>query len=98
MTADPVEGPFDSIESAHEFMAVLASTALEVMSDLRHDQELALRQGENRRAQAIELAIFKLKTLNCCVYKGRRALNDLRILRRLILNERLTPESVIATM
>ena len=62
MTADPIEGPFDSIESAHEFMAVLASTALEVMSDLRRDHELAIRQGELRRAQAIELAIYKLKT------------------------------------
>ena len=54
--------------------------------------------GEERRAQAIDLAIFKLKMLGCYVYKSRRTLNDLRILRRLILNERLSVESVIATM
>ncbi len=98
MLADPIEGPFDSIESAHDFMSVLAATALDTIKELSRDRERALRQGELRRAQAIELAIFKLKTLNCSIYKGRRALNDLRILRRLILNERLTPESVIATM
>lgn len=79
-------------------MTMLAATAVEALGDLRHDREQALRDGELRRAQAIDLAIYKLKTFNCCVYKGRRALNDLRILRRLILNERLTPESVIATM
>jgi hypothetical protein len=32
------------------------------------------------------------------VYKGRRALNDLRTLRRLILNERETRQSVLAAM
>jgi hypothetical protein len=98
MPADEIEQPFDSIESAHEFMNVLAATALDAISDLRRDRDQALRDGQERRAQAIDLAIFKLKILGCHVYKGRRALNDLRILRRLILNERLTPESVIATM
>jgi hypothetical protein len=98
MPADEIEQPFDSIESAHEFLTVLAATALDVMGDLSRDRERALREGELRRAQAIDLAMFKLKSLNCYVYKSRRALNDLRMIRRLILNERLTPESVIATM
>ena len=98
MPADEIEQPFDSIESAHEFLTVLGATALDVMGDLRRDRERAMREGELRRAQAIDLAMFKLKSLNCYVYKSRRALNDLRMIRRLILNERLTPESVIATM
>jgi hypothetical protein len=79
-------------------MDILATTILEVKGELQRDREHALREGELRRAQAIELAIFKLKTLNCYVFKSRRALNDLRILRRLILNERLSVESVIATI
>jgi hypothetical protein len=98
MSPDQIEGPFDTIESAHEFMTVLAATAVDTIGDLARDRERALRDGDLRRARAIELALFKLKMLNCYVFKGRRALNDLRILRRLILNERLTPESVIATM
>jgi len=98
MFADASDQPFDSIESAHEYMNILASTTLEVMVDLKHDRDVALRQGELRRAQAIELAIFKLKMLGCHVHKSRRMLNDLRILRRLILNERVSIESVIATM
>jgi hypothetical protein len=98
MSTEEIERPFDSIESAQEFMNILAATTLDMVNDLKRDREEALLHGEQRRAQAIDLAIFKLKMLGCHVYKSRRMLNDLRILRRLILNERLSVESVIATM
>ena len=98
MSAEEMGQPFDSIESAQDFMNVLAETILDVMKELDRDHQLAVRDGETRRAQAIDLAIFKLKMLSCHVHKGRRDLNDLRMLRRLIMNERLTVESVIATM
>ena len=98
MFAEEIEQPFESIESAHDYMNILATTILDVMGELQRDRDRALRDGEQRRAQAIDLAIFKLKTLGCYVFKSRRTLNDLRILRRLILNERLSVESVIATM
>ena len=98
MSTQEIERPFESIESAHDYMDILATTTLEVLAELKRDRDQALRDGEERRAQAIDLAMFKLKTLGCYVYKSRRILNDLRILRRLILNERLSVESVIATM
>ena len=98
MFAEEIEQPFESIESAHDYMDILAVTTLEVMTELKRDRDIALRDGEQRRAQAIELAMFKLKMLRIYVHKSRRMLNDLRILRRLILNERLSVESVIATM
>ena len=96
--SDQIEQPFDTIESAHEFMNVLALTALDVIKDLSRDRERALQDGDQRRAQAIDLAVFKLKTLGCYVHKSRRTLNDLRIIRRLILNERLTAASAMASM
>jgi hypothetical protein len=96
--SDQIEQPFDTIESAHEFMNVLALTALDVIKDLSRDKERALQDGDQRRAQAIDLAVFKLKTLGCYVHKSRRTLNDLRIIRRLILNERLTAASAMASM
>jgi hypothetical protein len=96
--SDQIEQPFDTIESAHEFMNVLALTALDVIKDLSRDKERALQDGDQRRAQAIDLAIYKLKTLGCYVHKSRRTLNDLRIIRRLILNERLTAASAMASM
>jgi len=98
MYPEDVERPFDSIESAHEYMNLLAATALETINDLKRDRDRAIRDDEVRRAQAIELAMYKLKMLGCYVYKSRRMLNDLRIIRRLILNERASVESVIAAM
>ena len=79
-------------------MNILAGTALDVMAELKRDREAALREGADRRAQAIDLAILKLKQLSCYTFKSRRMLNDLRIIRRLILEERLSVENIIASM
>lgn len=98
MPVDAIEERFESIESAYEFMAVLADTILSNVTDLRRDYEVAIREEQDRRARAIELAIYKCKSLNCYVAKSRRTLNDLRTIRRLILNERLSPESVVASV
>ena len=98
MSPDTIEEPFDSIESAQDFMNVLAQTILDAMNDLNDQREQAVREGQERRARALELAMYKAKTLSCYVHKSRRALNDLRMLKRLILNERLTVETLIATM
>ena len=98
MFADETDQPFDSIESAYEYMNVLAATILEVTLELNRDHGRALQEGRDRRAQGIDLAMFKLKMLGCYVHKSRRMLNDLRILRRLISNEKLSVENVIATM
>ncbi len=94
MADSRTDNPFDSIESAHDFMTILAETVLDAMKDLHRDHQIALRDGETRRAQAIELAIFKAKSLNCYVHKSRRTLNDLRTIRRLILSERATQETL----
>jgi hypothetical protein len=98
MSQDRIDQPFDSIESAYDFMNVLAETIVDNLKDLHRDHQVAMREGEARRARAIELAIFKSKSLGCYVYKSRRALNDLRTIRRLILNERMTPEAVLASV
>ncbi len=98
MSAQEVEQPFDSIESAHEFMSLLASATLDAIKELTGAHQDALRGGRQRRAQAIELAQFKVKMLGCHVHKSRRLLNDLRILRRLIQDERMTVERAMAAL
>src|SRR5690242_9057038 len=98
MSAFEVGQPFDTIESAYDFMGVLGETVLDAIKDLHRDHQNALQDGNARTAQAIEIALFKAKTLNSYVHRSRRALNDLRTLRRLILNERLTPEAVMAAV
>ena len=96
ISPDETERCFDSIESAQDYMRVLAETIIESMKDLNHDQQAALRDGQPRQAQAIELAVFKLKKLGCHVHKSRIILNDLRTVRRLILNERRPKARVMA--
>ncbi len=93
MSGDESEVPFDSIESAHDFMNVLAEMVLEAMKDLNAERQAALNNGETRRVDAIDIAQYKLKMLCCYVHKSRRILNDLRTLRRLILEERSSVES-----
>ena len=97
MSNTTIENPFDSIESAYDFMNILAETILDAMKDLRSDHAVAVKGGQERTAKALELALYKTKTLNCYVAKSRRALNDLRTIRRLILNERMAPEAVVAS-
>jgi hypothetical protein len=79
-------------------MNVLAETILDAMKDLHHQRQMAVKEGLERRARALELAMYKAKLLGCYVHKSRRTLNDLRMLRRLVQNERLTVEHLIATM
>jgi len=96
MPATEIEQCFDSIESVQDFMTILADTILDSMKDLNRDRELAVQDGEDRRARAIELAQYKLKMLGCYVHKSRQALNDLRTIRRLIFSERQAPEKAMA--
>jgi hypothetical protein len=79
---------FESIESAHDFMDVLATTILDAVVDLDRDRKIAAVDADKRRVDAIDLAQYKLKILTCHVYKSRRILNDLRTIRRLVLGER----------
>lgn len=95
MYGEEIEQPFDSIESAYDFMDVLGETILDAMKEIRTEQQTATQEGLERRARAAELALYKLKTLSCHVQKSRRILNDLRTIRRLILNERAPAQSAM---
>ena len=98
MSVREIEQPFDSIESAHDFMDVLAQTVLDAVKELRDHEQQALEEGHDRRARAIGLAQYKCKILICHVQRSRRALNDLRMLRTLILDERATADRLMAVL
>ena len=78
--------PFESIESAQEFIALLAETIEEAQREIAAEQE-RLDSGDQRRREAWLLALHKVKTLGFHVQKSHRALNDLRTLRRLLDGE-----------
>ena len=88
MADDEITELFDSIESAQDFMSLLVSTILESVRSLEEDRKAALIEGDQRRVQAIDMALYKLRLLDGHVHKSLRILNDLRSLRRLLLQER----------
>ncbi len=80
--------PFDSVEGAHEYLSLLSEAIL----DARHEIEADIRAVEDpkfpRRIEALRLVSFKLEKLEQHIKNSCRLLNDLRTLRRLLLDER----------
>jgi hypothetical protein len=83
-----VASPFESIESAHEFVVLLEESIEEALAEVHGDLKQASLQSDERRAHALQLAIYKMGLLETHVQKSRRLLNDLRTIRRLLFSER----------
>ena len=80
--------PFDSIEGAHEYVGLLAEAIAEAEAAIREDMVAARESGAVRSVQALQIVAFKLEKLRSHIGSSRRILNDLRTLRRLLLEER----------
>lgn len=79
------ETPFDSIENAHEYVQLLC----EAVDESVQDTSLDLESARNERHQhALRLVKYKLTQLQGHLTASSRVLNDLRTLRRLLLDER----------
>jgi hypothetical protein len=87
-----LRNPFETIESAHNFVALLAETVMDTKRELQADAE---KPGVNvaRRLDAIRLAVYTLEKLEFHMNKSRRMLNDLRTLRRHLLQDRPSSRS-----
>jgi len=81
--------PFDSIEGAHQYVRLLLDAITEGKRDIQLDLEAASRSPSDRRVEALRLVEFKLAKLEQLLHDSSRVLNDLRSLRRLLLEERL---------
>ena len=57
---DTAEQPFHTIESAHEFMVVLEEVIAEAHAELRILLEDANSASDERRKEALVLALFKI--------------------------------------
>ncbi|MGC8794304.1 MAG: hypothetical protein ACP5U2_13025 [Bryobacteraceae bacterium] len=80
--------PFDSIESAQQFVELLCETIDEARREVDEEIGRATAPGDERRKQALQLVAYNLAKLAMHMGTSRRILNDLRTLRRLLLNER----------
>ena len=82
------ETPFDSIEGSHEYGALLAEAIGEARREVEAEIALAEREEAERRKEALLLVSYNLGKLDLHIRTSRRILNDLRTLRRLLLDER----------
>lgn len=87
MTYKP-ETPFDNIESAQQFVELL----IEAIKESKHDVDAELTKSEDnpteRQKEALRLVSETLERLTTHMTASHRILNDLRSLRRMLLEER----------
>ena len=84
------ETPFDNIESALEYVNHLLQAIREAQGQIQTEIVRAANPQLARRKQALQLVNYKLDKLSSHIAASRRILNDLRTLRRLLLEERKT--------
>jgi len=82
------ETPFDNIESSYEYVALLAEAIAVTLAEVEADIALAGADGAGRRRDALQLVHYNVTKLQGHMTASRRILNDLRTLRRLLLEER----------
>jgi hypothetical protein len=83
---------FDSIESAHDFVGLLAEAVREAKKDIDADvQKGATNEAARRQVEALRMASYSLAKLEIHMSRSSRILNDLRTLRRLLNEERTRP-------
>lgn len=80
--------PFDSIESAHEYVSLLVMQVKAVKASLADDTADAAAEPSDRSLDALRLVAYKLTQLEDHLGTSGRLLNDLRALRRLLRGER----------
>jgi hypothetical protein len=79
--------PFETVESAQRFVALLAEAIAEARQDIREDTETAMAVRAERQVEALHLVEHKLSQLAAHVHASSRILNDLKRLRRLLLGQ-----------
>lgn len=85
--ADAAEQPFHSLESAHEFMLLLEHAIADAEGELEALLDDANAASDDRRTEALRLALFKISQLGAHTRKSRRILNDLGLIRSLLARE-----------
>ena len=90
-----IEITFDSIESAHEFVGLLNEAIIEAKHDIEADVQRESDSNFPRRQEALRLALYHVEKLQFHMSKSQRILNDLRSIRRLLLEERTAGELAV---
>jgi hypothetical protein len=87
----PSQTPFDTVENAHQYVQLLVEAIIESKSEIEADLAAAVKAKSERRIEALRIVQFKMNKLEQLLTNSSVLLNDLRTLRRLLLDERPEP-------
>ncbi len=90
---DELVRPFDSIESALEFMVVLEKVISDASDELRVKLDNAATE---RYTNGLNLALYKMNQLSSHVQKSRRILNDLTLIRSVLVGDGIAQSEAAA--
>lgn len=83
------DDPFGTIESAHDFVTLLAAAISQAKEELQVDVDRESASPDlSRRIDALRVALYNVEKLEFHLNRSTRILNDLRTLRRLLFAER----------
>jgi hypothetical protein len=83
------DDPFGTIESAHDFVALLTAAISQAKEELQVDVDRESASPDlSRRIDALRVALYNVEKLEFHLNRSTRILNDLRTLRRLLFEER----------
>jgi hypothetical protein len=83
-TRGDVTQPFETIESALEFMILLESVIADADCELKSLRE---RAAAKRYINGLDLALYKIHQLSFHIQKSRRILNDLTLIRGVLAGD-----------
>lgn len=81
------ETPFDNVESAQRYVALLIEAVEEGRKEVQEDIGSADATEGGRQLEALRLVDHKLHQLSVHLRGAKRTLNDLRMLRRVLLGQ-----------
>jgi hypothetical protein len=84
----PIETPFDTIESAHDFVTLMSEVVEQGKQEIDNEFKLEENSASTRHRDALLIASYNLMKLQMHMKNSGRILNDLRSLRRLLYAER----------
>lgn len=94
LAMEPRQNPFYSLDSTYEYISLLQEALHEARDSVENDTHVANQEGATRRVQALQIVSYKLHCLDEHMRASRRLLNDLRMLRRTLFDERGAPSPV----
>lgn len=89
--SSPGQTPFDTIDNAHQYVQLLVEAIAESKNEIEADLAAAVKAKSERRIEALRIVQFKMNKLEQLLTNSSVLLNDLRTLRRLLLDERPDP-------